>query len=830
MVRFLRVPLVLLILCAWPAAAAAQSAGRTVAGVVIRSDTRAPLAGATITAVGTSTAATTTDDTGRFALTVPAGRVRLIASADGYLPLETSLDLTSSDMTSVELSLSPNPAFAAAVNVVGTSPSISPTSTTVAPGEVLRTAGALDNVFRTLQTLPGVAAAEEFGSRLTVRGGAPDQNLTVMDGLEVHDPYRLFGLTSAFNPEIIRRFELATGGFSARYGDRLSSLLVIENRDGNSARRVAGTASASITDANLVLEGKWPGRARGSWLVTGRRTYYDLVAARVTDQEFPGFADVQTKAVWEWGTASRLTFFGLRSRQSAALTIDEDEANGAFNNDTRNDLASVRFDTRVGSRGRAMFIGGDSRTVSALGVDARFENTSRRSNGPTTRAFGFANVVFSQELQVRDRSLRHEFVWNTRAHVIEAGGEWHHLTTSLQYLINGDRNPNAANGSSVQGGAGLPDQLDSQRASNRGGGWLIDTFRIGSRATVELGVRVDHADINRETTVSPRLAVTMALTPRTTARASIGTYMQSPGYEKSAQSDYVLDLTAVERTSLKSERARLAAVSLERVLGRGVVARSEAFYKRLDQMLIGRLETESERLARTAPYDFPASLVSNIPTDPIITTVPGNGGRGRAYGFDVLVSRPLAPVDARVRGWISYTWGKAEREAYGRTFAFEYDRRHAVSAVASLRLSPNWELAATSRWATGFPRTAPVGIRVAGEKVIATTGGTTRTTIVPARDSDGLLMYEIDLGGVANLNQARLPDFARTDVRLGWKPRGSNGRWELYAEVLNVLNRKNAGVVSPELRYNPGSDRPRIVEQPDQSIPRLPTIGLRWRF
>ena len=103
--------------------------------------------------------------------------------------------------------------------------------------QVLRTPGALDNVFRTLQTLPGVAATEEFGSRLSVRGGSPDQNLTMMDGVEVHDPYRLFGLTSAFNPETIQRFELATGGFSAKYGDRLSSLLVVENRDGTRRAR-----------------------------------------------------------------------------------------------------------------------------------------------------------------------------------------------------------------------------------------------------------------------------------------------------------------------------------------------------------------------------------------------------------------------------------------------------------------------------------------------------------------------------------------------------------------------------------------------------------------
>ncbi len=107
----------------------------------------------------------------------------------------------------------------------------------MAPVEVLRTPGALDNVFRTLQTLPGVAATEEFGSRLAVRGGSPDQNLTVMDGVEVHDPYRLFGLTSAFNPETIQRFDLATGGFSAKYGDRLSSLLSVENRDGTRTER-----------------------------------------------------------------------------------------------------------------------------------------------------------------------------------------------------------------------------------------------------------------------------------------------------------------------------------------------------------------------------------------------------------------------------------------------------------------------------------------------------------------------------------------------------------------------------------------------------------------
>ena len=101
-------------------------------------------------------------------------------------------------------------------------------------------AGAADNVFRTLQTLPGIAATTEFDSRISVRGGSPDENLTIMDGVEIHNPYRLFGLTSAFNPETVRGFDLYAGAFSAKYGDRLSSLLVVENRPGSDEERFSG--------------------------------------------------------------------------------------------------------------------------------------------------------------------------------------------------------------------------------------------------------------------------------------------------------------------------------------------------------------------------------------------------------------------------------------------------------------------------------------------------------------------------------------------------------------------------------------------------------------
>jgi hypothetical protein len=805
----------------------APAATRVVAGTVVDAGTRAPIAGALVRAGDLETA---TDPAGRFELRIPPGEVGIRVTAAGFFALTTTVDVRVSDALDTELALASETPFTTSIEVAA-SPTAEPGTAAVQPVQVLRTPGALDNIFRTLQTLPGVAATEEFSSRLAVRGGSPDQNLTMMDGVEVHDPFRLFGLTSAFNPEIIQRFELATGGFSVKYGDRLSSLLLVENRDGRRDRRLTGSAALSITDGNVVLEGGLPGGASGSWLVTGRRTYYDVVAAKVTGQDFPGFADLQAKGVWDPSPGRKVTVFGLRSRQAAAFTIDEADTQGEFQDDTDNDLAWARLDSSLGSRGQSHTVVAYSNTASRFGVDASLENTSQRSNSPSSDAIGIANVAFERALTIEDVSLRQELGWAFGNHLVETGFEAHRLATSLGFDITGDRNPTAVNGSSQQGGAGLPDTLRSSRRSTRAGTWLQDTWQLGVRGSLQAGVRVDRAGVTPDTHVSPRVSGLWNLAPGHRLKAALGRYTQSPGYEKLAQSDYVLDLTHPAVRTLTAERALQASVGLERDMPGGMLMRAEGYYKRFTNALIGRLETPAELAARVDRYDFPAALTASIPSDPIITTVPTNDGRGRAYGFDLFVSRTTAPVSTKLTGWASYTWGKAERDAYGLRYPFEYDRRHAFTAVTSYRLNPRWEIAATTRVASGFPRTAPVGLRVAGVEDEADLDGDGRTDeLVPDRDAEGLLVYAVSFGSIANLNQARLPLFARVDVRATWRPGGPAGRWELYVEAINALNRKNAGAFDPRLDYDPSSDRPRIVEERDQSIPLLPTVGLRVRF
>jgi hypothetical protein len=814
----------------WTSWASAQAPERRISGVVRDADTAMPLAGI---AVQMGNRRAVTDREGRFVLPVPAGVALIEVSAEGYYTLATTIDVTAADAVDAELALVPRSGFSSSVDVVAPSPpTAAPSAVAVRPAEVLRTAGALDNVFRTLQTLPGVSATEEFGSRLAVRGGAPDQNLTMMDTVEIHDPYRLFGLTSAFNPETIGRFELATGGFSVKYGDRLSSLLLVENRAGTRREAFAGSASLSITDTNLVLEGRLPRGANGSWLITGRRTYYDLVASRITDQDFPRFADVQAKGVWELAPGKTLSIFGLRSRQAAALNIDEADAFGEFNDDTRSDLASGRLDATIGAAGQSHTIVAYSNNASTFGVDAAFQNRAQRSNAPDPEVgVDVANVVFDRTLVLRDVSLRQELSWTVRSHLLETGGEAHRLATELSFNIRGDRNPTAVNGSSQQGGAGLPGSLLSTRDVTRAGAWLLDRWQVTPAAAIEAGLRIDRSGINRETRWSPRVTGTYALKPTTRLRTSIGRYTQSPGYEKLVQSDYFLDLTGETVRGLRSEQSMQTALGIERDFADTATLRVEGYYKRSSDLLIGRLEPSTVRAARVAQYDFPTSLASNIPVDPIITSTPVNEGRGRAYGFDVFVTRTSAPASARLRGWASYTWGRAERESYGRTYPFEYDRRHAISAVVSYRLTDRWELAATTRIASGFPRTLPLGLRVAARRDDDDRDRDGNVEeLLPATDREDRLIYAVNYGGVENLNCGRLPTFARVDLRATWRPRGAQGRWELYVEVINLLNRRNAGALDPRLEYDPTSDRPRLTEARDQSIPRLPTIGLRFRF
>ncbi len=820
--------LVAALLAAVSAASAQPESSKSLRGRVIDGPSAQAIPGATVQA---TPARTVTGEDGSFSLELPPGTWVLTISAPEYLDQTISVEVGDEPLRDLEISLFQMGEFSETVEVRAVRPRRQEASAAeIEPQEVMRVAGSLDNIFRTLQTLPGVAATEDFGSRLSVRGGEPDQNLTIMDGVEVSNPYRLFGLTSAFNPETVEHFELTAGGFSAKYGDRLSSILIVENRSGNATQGFAGSIATSITDANVILEGGLPGDdTRGSWLFTARRTYFDLVAEHIIDQNLPSFGDLQAKVNVGIGTNATLSIFGLRSREDTDLSIDDEETPMEFGNlvnDAGNDLVSVSFDSSIGPLANSRTIFSWYRNRDFLDVNGQVLNGSKRSNAPGDEALGFSRIIFDRVLSVEDLALRQEFSFLAGDnHFLESGFEFHRLKTALSFQALGDRNSNEANGSSVRGGAGLPDSLDSFVPANRVGAWVQDQFVLGSSWTLEPGLRFDWSEANGRATVSPRFAALYRINPSTRVKGAFGLYTQSPGYEKLVQSDFFIDLTDASALELAHQRSTHYIAGFERDLSPGVTARVEGFYKSFDDIIVGRLETDQERLERVSRYDFPPELRDSIPMAPIITSNPSNDARGSAHGFDVYLSKAPTSIDSRLAGWLSYTWTRGERDAYARLYPFDYDRRHSLNLVGSYRLSRTWTLAMTVRLASGFPYTPALGVRVAAIEDLEDP-----ERLIPETDVNGLLVYQADLGDTNNLNTGRLPFYARFDVRATWRPGGNAGNFELYFEVINALNRDNAVQLEPRLEYDPTSEVPSINETPSEGFPLLPTFGIRWRF
>jgi hypothetical protein len=800
-----------------------------VTGRVIDAFAMGPLAGARVTAGSVSVV---TDSDGRFALTLPRGTARLVVTLGGHLTEQVEVTIGDQPAAVEVLLLSQSQFKEDVVVTAGVKPvPVSPSTIDVSPLAVRSIAGAAENVFRTVQTLPGVNATDDFGSRLSVRGGAPDQNLTVMDGVEIHDPYRLFGLTSAFNPETVENFEFVAGGFSPKYGDRLSSILLIENRPGTQAKSFAGSFSLALTDTNAVVEGKMPGSMKGSWIVSARRTYYDLVANRIVGTTLPAFADVQGKASWEMRPGQRLSLFVLSSREKTDAQFEQDSSvsNLGLGNRASNDLVSLSLASTLRARVSSRTIASWYNYKDSLDAAGDIRDEASRSNAPGDEAFGRANVAFTRNLGVRGLSLREEVAISASpTHLVETGGEIHVLDTLWGWDISGDRNTNEANGSSVQGGVGLPSQLDSRQRSVRAGAWVFDRIQATPRLRIDPGLRIDWNGVTGETVLSPRVSARIDVGRGFAVRASAGLFTQSPGYEKLLQSDYFVDLTSARALSLTSERSVHLLGALEREFAPGLVARAEGYYKSFNGLIVGGLETPAETAARVALYDFPAGLQSSVPREPQIMSDPVNGADGAAYGFDLYVAHQPSSASERFAGWGSYTWGRATVNSYGRRSPFDYDRRHAVSLVGTYRMKRWLELAASARVASGFPYDPVLGLVVAASPVNDESGDVVK--YVPEVDANGLYVWTTTKGGVENLNTATLPLFARVDVRATFKPSWWSSRWQFYVEVINVLNRDNAGSFNPVLSYAPGSDRPAVTYQPEGSFPLLPSLGIRCRF
>jgi hypothetical protein len=267
-----------------------------------------------VSLTGTDLGAITNNDGYYFVGEIPPGAYQVDFSALGYEAKQQSILVIGDTEITVNLSLPPSPISLNEVKVTAQRAEfkrdVKVSSLIMSRGELRSAPFVLESdLFRSLQTLPGVASTSDFSSALFVRGGNADQNLILLDGVSMYNPTHLGGIFSIFDPDVLKSAELLAGGFPAEYGGRLSSVLDIETRDGNS-RKYDGTVSASVLGSQALVEGPIP---TGSFFLSARRTYFDKVLDAI-GYNFPYyFYDGSGKVTSNLGQNTKLTGTGFLS-------------------------------------------------------------------------------------------------------------------------------------------------------------------------------------------------------------------------------------------------------------------------------------------------------------------------------------------------------------------------------------------------------------------------------------------------------------------------------------------------------------------------------------
>jgi len=683
------------------------------------------------------------------------------------------------------------------------------------------TAGSLENVFQSLAWMPGVAATNDHDNKLAVRGAGPEHNMVVFDGVRIYSHQRLAsdlgGRQSFVNPATVASLALDPSGLEARYGGRLSSATLFETRDGSTSRRFTVSGSAGLTSGDVLAEGRLPGTTSGSWWATVRGTYYRVVADRFKDGDIPSFLDVQFKVAVRPSSRTRLSVLGLAGAEAMVRPIlsPPDQRQGLAGENlsefhAHSRLAIVNFQWTPSSR------------VSATTTIDAYSNAARDQDAFVDWQTG---QTFDRRVGVFDLAARQQvsIAWSPR-HVLDLGGEAHGLRGS--WAMKGiNLLPTRPIGPDVLGHFVEYDgPIDARLERTQMGAWAQQRVPLGAGFGIDPGLRVDWNSYTGEMAAQPRLRVTKSLGQRRIVWAGVAWHAQTPGFETMQQGAAYYDLTGASGADLRNERSRQIVGGVEQHLDAGMTLRVEAYHREFDRLMTQRLETDIERQTRLSRYLIP----DDMPPESAIlehrpTADPESTGTGRANGVELLLDRSRG----RVSGWISYALSKSDRDLYGRTVPFEFDRRHAVGVAVNVALTSKVRASVRSQYGTGFPIT-PIHEEVYfNDKRNVSPGPPPGSAFRPARERNGQLLLVPDLYDpprLSLLNSTRQSAYARTDLRVTvvfWRD------WEAYGEIINLFDREN---FQSRLQDVSSIDGRPVDYQVAPAFPRLLTYGVRFRF
>jgi hypothetical protein len=679
---------------------------------------------------------TASDRSGYYVLDgVAAGTHTVVYSIVGYRPQERRFTLARDGSERFDARLEPEPIPVSGVTVSAARQRFrteGDVSVRRLDARDLKIAPAMieQDLFRSLQMLPGVVAVSDFSSALYVRGGSPDQNLVLLDGVTVYNPYHIGGLFSTFNLDALSNAELHAGAFPAAYGGAISSVLDVEMKQGNS-ERYSGRWDVGLLTSKLLFEGPIP---KGSFLVAGRRTYIDAVTwtisrlAKEPSIHLPYyFYDLQAKANLDLSSRDRLTISGYSGDDVIYFKDSTSKMDFRWGNYTlalkwRHIFSPKVLATTMLSNGRnrvGMFVAGYP--YSGSGSDTSESKL---------------------EMVVGDFGLKEDFtIFADSSHTLKLGGEARRYDL-YDYM-----------GADTTVYWNLRDQPGYFAL------YAADRWEPLGVVMVNAGLRGEYFTSGHYFRVSPRLSAKYFPRDDVAVSAGWGVYYQYlsipfPRDEMIAK----LPATFFQQWIPAGEKyeppsAIHYVLGGEKWFGDDVHLGLETYYKSMDNLL----ETGSM---------LPGIFGDEAGSD----TVKFSVGSGWAAGAELLLRRN--------GGWVGYGLAFTRRSFDSASFYPIFDARHNFNVAWTARLGRGWNLNLQWLFRSGFPYTGPIGqYQYVGEG-----GGG-----IPGEEEP--LYYWMPLNG--RRGNYRLPAYHRLDVGLekGFKLFGAD--WTFYFQVINAYAQKN---------------------------------------
>jgi hypothetical protein len=729
-----------------------------------------------------------TDAEGRFAINdVRAGRYRLEIIAPGQPPLDSSIDVRAGLATSVEVDLPDTgalqetvivsaPAFVAAEEVKNSAFLVSST-------DILRSAGALQDISRYVQTLPGVViGTDDFRNDLIVRGGSPLENLYIVDNIEIPNinTFANFasagGTVSILDAQLIQDVTFLTGAFPASYGNRTSSVLQTALREGN-RERVAGQATVGFAGAGVVLEGPLQAGA-GSWIVSARRSFLDLVTDDIGVGGVPVQYTFNAKAVLDVNPRNRLWLLNVTGVDEIRLGLTEDsdltEELSTF--DIRYDgwrsATGINWQQTFGQRGVGLFGVSHSRARVQQRISDLLRNGLPAQDASVEEQLAGGETVFRENSGETETTIKYDLTaYAPVVEKVQAGVSVKRLTidydtaspfgTDSPYFAVPDQNPFA---------------LREAAATHQVGAYVQGSRRVGRRLGVTVGGRIDRYAFLSATRFSPRGGLSFDVTDAVSVRASAGRYYQQP---------FFLFLTAFpENRALSPFRADHVVAGVDVTRGDSWRATVEFYEKRYRDYPV------SSDIASLSLANIGDTFAVREILFPLVSE-----GRGRARGVELSVERRAAATSPWYsQANVAFSHARhAGRDGALRPGSFDYP--FVANLLGGYRRG-DWEFSLRTTNLSGRPFTPfDEALSIAQRRSV------------------------FDLSRV---NDQRGPDYFRLDVRVDRRFTIAAQPVTLFVGVQNLTNRTNVSGYS----WNRRDNLPRTLEQ--QGI--FPILGLDWSF